>query len=86
MYYVRDTNPTVTGAGESGKSTLVKQMKIIHSNGFSQTELQSYKVSDCYQNYFYSRQMSDLHLTCTSNQSITKNIFGKFGAIVIKYF
>ncbi|CAH1273768.1 guanine nucleotide-binding protein G(o) subunit alpha-like [Branchiostoma lanceolatum] len=31
------------GAGESGKSTLVKQMKIIHSQGFSQEELNSFK-------------------------------------------
>lgn len=35
------------GAGESGKSTLVKQMKIIHCNGFSQKELQSYKLTVC---------------------------------------
>ena len=32
------------GAGESGKSTLVKQMKIIHNDGFSPHELQSFKV------------------------------------------
>ncbi|XP_064595702.1 guanine nucleotide-binding protein G(o) subunit alpha-like [Liolophura sinensis] len=31
------------GAGESGKSTLVKQMKIIHSDGFSHEELLSFK-------------------------------------------
>uniref|UniRef100_A0A8C6WR72 Guanine nucleotide binding protein (G protein) alpha v1 n=1 Tax=Neogobius melanostomus TaxID=47308 RepID=A0A8C6WR72_9GOBI len=31
------------GAAESGKSTLVKQMKIIHSNGFSKQELSSFK-------------------------------------------
>lgn len=31
------------GAGESGKSTLVKQMKIIHSNGFTQNELSAYR-------------------------------------------
>jgi guanine nucleotide-binding protein subunit alpha len=31
------------GAGESGKSTIVKQMKIIHEDGFSQNERESYK-------------------------------------------
>lgn len=31
------------GAGESGKSTLVKQMKIIHGDGYTPTELVSYK-------------------------------------------
>ena len=33
------------GAGESGKSTLVKQMKIIHNEGFSRPELFTFKVS-----------------------------------------
>lgn len=32
------------GAAESGKSTLVKQMKIIHSHGFTKQELTSFKV------------------------------------------
>jgi guanine nucleotide-binding protein subunit alpha len=32
-----------TGAGESGKSTLVKQMKIIHSDGFTRDELRSFR-------------------------------------------
>ncbi|KAB0794082.1 hypothetical protein PPYR_13702 [Photinus pyralis] len=31
------------GAGESGKSTLVKQMKIIHADGFTSTELCSFR-------------------------------------------
>ncbi|XP_054283908.1 guanine nucleotide-binding protein G(o) subunit alpha-like [Macrosteles quadrilineatus] len=31
------------GAGESGKSTLVKQMKIIHSDGFTRDELCSFR-------------------------------------------
>eukprot|EP00040_Diaphanoeca_grandis_P005861 m.34810 g.34810 ORF g.34810 m.34810 type:complete len:354 (-) comp17041_c0_seq1:23-1084(-) len=33
------------GAGESGKSTLVKQMKIIHGDGYSVQELTSYKTT-----------------------------------------
>ena len=32
------------GAGESGKSTVVKQMKIIHGDGYSQKELQDFVV------------------------------------------
>lgn len=34
-----------SGAGESGKSTVVKQMKIIHGDGYSQQELESFTVS-----------------------------------------
>lgn len=43
----------VAGSGESGKSTIVKQMKIIHQNGYSEDELTLYKhtvyknVIDC---------------------------------------
>lgn len=33
-----------SGAAEGGKSTLVKQMKIIHNDGFSYDELLSFKV------------------------------------------
>lgn len=35
------------GAGESGKSTLVKQMKIIHGDGYTPEELASYKPTVC---------------------------------------
>jgi len=35
----------VLGAGESGKSTLVKQMKIIHGDGYSESELKDMGVS-----------------------------------------
>ena len=33
------------GAGESGKSTLVKQMKIIHGDGYTSKELQGYTAT-----------------------------------------
>ena len=35
------------GAGESGKSTLVKQMKIIHGHGYTNEELLSYRATVC---------------------------------------
>lgn len=31
------------GAGESGKSTILKQMKLIHDNGYSKEERESFK-------------------------------------------
>ena len=33
------------GSGESGKSTIVKQMKIIHQNGYSREELAMYRLT-----------------------------------------
>jgi len=42
------------GPGESGKSTIFKQMKIINQNGYSHEELEAYKstifqnVLDCF--------------------------------------
>lgn len=41
--------PPPPGAGESGKSTIVKQMKIIHQNGYTQDELRNYR-STVYKN------------------------------------
>ena len=32
------------GSGESGKSTIVKQMKIIHGNGYSEQERRLYRT------------------------------------------
>jgi len=31
------------GAGESGKSTIVKQMRVIHGNGYSPNECMTYR-------------------------------------------
>lgn len=33
------------GSGESGKSTIVKQMKIIHQNGYNKEELMLYRLT-----------------------------------------
>lgn len=33
------------GSGESGKSTIVKQMKIIHQNGYSEQELYMFRIT-----------------------------------------
>ncbi|KAG6832103.1 hypothetical protein H0H93_013584 [Arthromyces matolae] len=39
----RECKILLLGSGESGKSTIVKQMKIIHQSGFSQAELEAYR-------------------------------------------
>jgi guanine nucleotide-binding protein G(i) subunit alpha len=41
---LRTTDNNV-GSGESGKSTIVKQMKIIHQNGYSVDELALYRLT-----------------------------------------
>ncbi|RUS29271.1 hypothetical protein BC938DRAFT_480855 [Jimgerdemannia flammicorona] len=36
--------PQLTGAGESGKSTILKQMRLIHAAGFSAAERESFRI------------------------------------------
>ncbi|KAH7909588.1 guanine nucleotide binding protein, alpha subunit [Hygrophoropsis aurantiaca] len=43
------------GPGESGKSTVVKQMKILHQNGFTKDELLAYRIT-IYKNIIDSAQ------------------------------
>ena len=44
-----------TGTGESGKSTFIKQMKIIHGAGFPDEEKRTY-IKLVYQNIFMAMQ------------------------------
>ncbi|KAF5368159.1 hypothetical protein D9615_010198 [Tricholomella constricta] len=41
--YKKECKILLLGSGESGKSTIVKQMKIIHQDGFSNAELAEYR-------------------------------------------
>ncbi|KAK3697452.1 hypothetical protein RRG08_031216 [Elysia crispata] len=43
MQAARDIKLLLLGAGESGKSTIVKQMKIIHDGGFTTEDNKQYK-------------------------------------------
>jgi len=56
----------IIGTGESGKSTFIKQMRIIHGNGYSDDDRKSF-VKLVYQNIFMAmhslvRAMDMLHL------------------------
>ncbi|TDL15921.1 G-protein alpha subunit [Rickenella mellea] len=53
--YRKECKILLLGSGESGKSTIVKQMKIIHKNGFSRDELLKYRLP-VYQNVVESAQ------------------------------
>lgn len=59
------------GAGESGKSTIVKQMKIIHETGYSDEERKAYRPV-VYSNTIQSmmaiiRAMSQLKISFRNN-------------------
>lgn len=45
LSFFRNVLKRCTGSGESGKSTLAKQMKIIHLNGFTDEERSTFKVA-----------------------------------------
>ena len=53
------------GAGESGKSTFVKQMKIVHGGGYSINELKSYTI---HQTKFVPLRLSTFQHQCSSFQ------------------
>ncbi|KNZ62310.1 guanine nucleotide-binding protein alpha-3 subunit [Puccinia sorghi] len=53
--YKRECKILLLGSGESGKSTIVKQMKIIHQNGYTREELLLFKLT-IYKNIIDSAQ------------------------------
>ncbi|KAG1849036.1 heterotrimeric G protein alpha subunit [Suillus subluteus] len=68
------------GSGESGKSTIVKQMKIIHQNGFTKNELMTFRPT-IYRNTLNSAQaivlqMRNMNVVCVmpANQTFAERI------------
>jgi len=62
------------GSGESGKSTIVKQMKIIHQNGYSVEELAMYRLTiyknlvDCAKALVMALRQFDIEPDTTTNR------------------
>lgn len=61
-----------SGSGESGKSTVVKQMKIIHQDGFSPEELDTFRPI-VYQNVLESAQAIVIHMRKIGQQCEQQN-------------
>jgi len=71
--YKRTLKLLLLGAGDTGKSTFIKQMKIIHGSGYSEEEKRCY-THFVYQNIFVAiqsliRAMSRLHIPYAEAQS-----------------
>lgn len=68
------------GPGESGKSTIFKQMKIINQNGYSHEELEAYKstifqnVLDCFFTLIEHSMNMNNPFTLEKNQMIAENL------------
>jgi guanine nucleotide-binding protein G(i) subunit alpha len=77
LYVIRSTPspcrycsyPTL-GSGESGKSTIVKQMKIIHQNGFTESELMTFRPT-IYRNTLDSAQAIVLQMRNMNVECVT---------------
>lgn len=68
---------SISGAGESGKSTIVKQMKIIHESGFTPEDFKQYRPV-VYSNTIQSlvailRAMPNLSIQFSNNEREVSN-------------
>ncbi|KAF8635781.1 hypothetical protein AX17_003857 [Amanita inopinata Kibby_2008] len=69
--YKKECKILLLGSGESGKSTIVKQMKIIHQNGFTPDELATFRPI-IYQNVLDSAQGIILYMRKIGHQCATQ--------------
>lgn len=66
------------GSGESGKSTILKQMKIIHQNGYSQEEMLMYKTTvyknllDCAKAIVNALEQFNINLEASSASELAR--------------
>lgn len=69
----------LVGTGESGKSTFIKQMRIIHGSGYTDEDKKSF-TKLVYQNIFTAvqamiRAMDTLKIQYTSEQNKVRKVF-----------
>lgn len=80
---------SLTGAGESGKSTIVKQMKIIHESGFTAEDFKQYRPV-VYSNTIQSlvailRAMPNLSIQYSNNEREVSNLNAEVNLIIFNF-
>ncbi|KAI5842853.1 guanine nucleotide binding protein, alpha subunit [Tricharina praecox] len=76
----RECKILLLGSGESGKSTIVKQMKIIHQNGYSVDELAMYRLTiyknlvDCAKTLVQALRQFNIEPEGTTNKAHAESI------------
>lgn len=55
MFSISNLNTLILGTGESGKSTFIKQMRIIHGSGYSDEDKRGF-IKLVFQNIFMAMQ------------------------------
>lgn len=70
----------ISGAGESGKSTIVKQMKIIHETGYSKEECEQYRP------VVYSNTIQSLMAIIRAMGQLRINFADSSRAVVSSYY
>ncbi|KAJ6596622.1 heterotrimeric G protein alpha subunit C [Mycena sp. CBHHK59/15] len=79
--YKKECKILLLGLGGSGKSTIVKQMKIIHQAGFSPAERAEYRTT-IYQNVLDSARMLARVMHCVGVQALGCDAQGGAGVIL----
>jgi len=79
--HISNRKSSILGAGESGKSTILKQMKIIHMDGYSKEDFEQYREV-VYSNTIQSlatiiRAMETLNIQFTSSDRERDAAMGK---------
>ncbi|KAJ1506579.1 Guanine nucleotide-binding protein alpha-2 subunit [Coelomomyces lativittatus] len=80
LQYHRECKILLLGSGESGKSTIVKQMKIIHQDGYSHAELLDYRK------HIFTNVMDSLRLLIESMHQLNIPFDAEENTVLSKKF
>lgn len=85
-WYLTSFSPVLAGPGESGKSTFIKQMRIIHGVGYSEEDCKAF-TKLVYQNIFAAMQaMIGAMETLQIPYARPENVVSKEGKGAVRWF